>query len=126
MATQAFANPSHGPAALDLLAKGVKPDEAAKQLLDKDAERETRQMGIVSAKGEAAIFTGKDCIVWAGGVSGKNYCIQGNILAGEAVIKAMEKSFLESKGEMGERLIAALAAGRRPGATSAACNRRRY
>ena len=48
---------------------------------------------------------------YVGGVSGKNYCIQGNILAGEAVVKAMEKSFLESKGELGERLIAALAAG---------------
>jgi len=115
VATQAMGNTTHGPAALELLAKGDKPEDVAKALLEKDYGREQRQMGIVNAKGESTTFTGKECLEWAGGVSGKNYCIQGNILAGEAVVKAMEKSFLESKGELGERLIAALAAGQEAG-----------
>ena len=54
-------------------------------------------------------------MAWCGGVKGANYCCQGNILAGEGVVKAMEKSFVESRGDLGERLIAALQAGQDAG-----------
>lgn len=41
--------------------------------------------------------------------------MQGNILAGEDVVTAMEKSWLESKGELGDRLVAALEAAQSKG-----------
>ncbi len=70
-----------------------------------------RQFGIVSSDGSSVTYTGKDCLPWAGGRSGPNYAIQGNILAGESVVTSMEKSFLETKGTLADRLYAALLAG---------------
>jgi hypothetical protein len=41
--------------------------------------------------------------------------VQGNILAGEAVVAEMERSFLETTGSLAERLVAALEAGQAAG-----------
>jgi uncharacterized Ntn-hydrolase superfamily protein len=80
-------------------------------LLRSDSGRERRQVGVVSATGGAATFTGSGCNAWAGGRSGTNYAVQGNILTGEEVVAAMEKAFLASDKPLAERLYAALAAG---------------
>jgi uncharacterized Ntn-hydrolase superfamily protein len=114
VATQAYANTTYGPRGLELLSKH-KPEEALAKLTGDDSRRDLRQVGIVNAQGESATFTGKQCNVWAGGIAGKNFCVQGNILAGEDVLKNMAKSFEESKGDLGERLIAALQAGQDAG-----------
>ena len=89
IATQSWANTSFGPKGLEMLEKGDEPADVLKKLLDADKGREARQVGIVSAKGKAATFTGAKCNEWAGGVTGENYCCQGNILAGEGVVKGM-------------------------------------
>jgi len=117
IATQSYANTSYGPRGLELLAKH-KPDEVLAMLTADDKDATDRQVGIVNAQGEAATFTGDECNAWAGGLKGKNYCVQGNILAGEAVVKDMAKSFEASKGDLGERLIAALQAGQDAGGDS--------
>jgi uncharacterized Ntn-hydrolase superfamily protein len=112
VATQAFSNPAFGPRGLDLLERGLSAEEAEKVLLRADDDREQRQLGIVSANGDAATFTGAKTNAWAGGRRGTGYAVQGNILAGEDVVVAMEKAFLESKGKpLAERLYAALVAG---------------
>jgi len=80
-------------------------------LLRSDTDREKRQFGLVSAEGRSATYTGNACLPWAGGRSGANYAVQGNILAGEAVVIAMETAFLETKGTLADRLYAALVAG---------------
>ena len=54
----------------------------------------------------------------AGGRSGPNYAAQGNILAGEAVVVAMESTFVHTNGTLAERLYAALVAGDRRGGDS--------
>lgn len=115
IATQAFANTTFGPEGLALLAKGDAPEAALASLLAKDDERENRQVAIVSASGETATFTGKKCLDWAGSLRGPGFCVQGNILAGERVVKAMARAFLETKGELAERLLAALEAGQEAG-----------
>lgn len=48
---------------------------------------------------------------WAGGVTGKGFAIQGNILAGESVIHDMASAFQSASGELANRLYAALLAG---------------
>lgn len=112
VATQASANTTFGPRGLDLLAAGLDPSEAIKVLLRADPGREQRQVGMVSARGESATATGPACHPWAGGRSGPGYAVQGNILAGEPVVIAMEQAFLASKGRpLAERLFAALKAG---------------
>ncbi len=118
IATQSFANTSYGWRGLNLLRQGARPEEALKILLRDDAEREKRQVGIVSATGEAVTYTGTQCLAWAGGRSGPNYAIQGNILVGEAVVTEMEKAFLQTKGTLADRLYAALLAGDAAGGDS--------
>jgi uncharacterized Ntn-hydrolase superfamily protein len=115
IATQSFANTTFGPKGLELLRKGLTPSQVLKQLLASDKDRELRQVGIVDAKGRAAAFTGKKCLPWAGHIVGKGFAVQGNILAGEQVVKAMAKAFQETQGELAERLMAALEAGEQAG-----------
>ena len=115
VATQSFANTSFGPRGLELLAGGFSADDTLAKLLADDPEREHRQVGIVDAKGLTATFTGRDCFAWAGGVTGPGYAIQGNILVSDQVVPVMQKAFLETKGELPERLFAALLAGDRSG-----------
>ena len=116
VATQALANTTYGPEGLKLLAAGKSPDDVVKTLTEKDAERAVRQLGVVSADGRAATFTGAECNAWAGGRIGKNFAVQGNILAGEEVVHAMAASFEKSEGkELAQRLIDALAAGQLAG-----------
>jgi len=115
VATQSFANTTFGWRGLDLLEKGVTPEEVVKILLRTDTEPERRQFGIVSADGKSASYTGEQCNPWAGGRNGPNYAIQGNILAGEAVVIAMEAAFIRTKGTLAEKLYAALIDGEKNG-----------
>jgi uncharacterized Ntn-hydrolase superfamily protein len=115
VATQSFANTSFGPRGLALMATGLVAQETLDRLLEDDPDKELRQVGLVDSKGRSATFSGSGCFAWAGGVAGKGYAIQGNILAGEKVVPAMEKMFLETKGSLPTRLHAALLAGDRAG-----------
>jgi uncharacterized Ntn-hydrolase superfamily protein len=98
--------------------KGVNPDEVVKILVRNDDNPNQRQFGIVSANGNSATYTGKDCIAWAGGRNGPNYAVQGNILTAESVVIAMEETFLKSKGSLAARIYAALLAGDAQGGDS--------
>ncbi len=119
VATQSSANTTFGPNGLDLMARGATAEEALKVLLRGDDGRDRRQVGLVTASGDSATFTGSGCNSWAGGRRGPDYAIQGNILTGEAVVAAVEKSFLSSAGRpLAERLLAALAAGDAAGGDS--------
>jgi uncharacterized Ntn-hydrolase superfamily protein len=118
VATQAFANTSFGPRGLLILEQGADAGAALKVLVDSDTGRAQRQVGIVDAKGGAATYTGEKCNAWAGGVAGVNYACQGNILVGEKAVQAMARAFESSKGELAERLLAALEAGDAAGGDS--------
>jgi uncharacterized Ntn-hydrolase superfamily protein len=118
VATQSFANTSFGWLGLDLLAKGMAPVDAIKTLLKDDADPMRRQLGLVGADGRSATYTGSGCVPWAGGRNGRNYAIQGNILAGETVVAAMEQAFLQKQGTLADRLYAALMAGDQNGGDS--------
>jgi uncharacterized Ntn-hydrolase superfamily protein len=118
VATQSFGNTTFGPRGLELLAAGKSPKEAMDALLADDPGRTQRQVGIVDATGNTATYTGTECMAWAGGQEGANYAAQGNILAGPAVVAAMGKAFEETKGLLGDRLLAALDAGQAAGGDS--------
>lgn len=115
VASQAWGDPNLGPKALDLMASGAEADSALKYALAPDSNREYRQLGMVDAKGRAATFTGRNCQPWAGGMTGDNYCVQGNILAGDSVALGMAKAFEEASGPLAQRLISALAGGQKYG-----------
>jgi len=115
VATQSFANTSFGPRGLALMGTGLSAQETLERLLEDDPDKELRQVGLVDAKGGSATFSGNGCFEWAGGIAGKGYAIQGNILAGVKVVPAMEKAFLKAEGSLPARLHAALLAGDRAG-----------
>jgi uncharacterized Ntn-hydrolase superfamily protein len=115
VATQSFANTSFGPRGLALMGTGLSAQETLARLLEDDPDKELRQVGLVDAKGGSATFSGGSCFAWAGGVTGKGYAIQGNILASGKVVPTMERAFLKAKGKLSTRLYAALLAGDRAG-----------
>lgn len=118
VATQASADTTFGPRGLELLARGALPGEIANVLLRGDGNADRRQFGIVASDGRSISYTGKNCGPWAGGRSGPNYAVQGNILAGEPVVAAMEATFLATKGTLADRMYAALLAGDAKGGDS--------
>ncbi|MCP4567226.1 MAG: DUF1028 domain-containing protein [FCB group bacterium] len=118
VATQSYANTTFGWRGLEYLESDINPDKTMELLIKGDDNPTRRQVGIVAADGQSATYTGKECLDWAGGRNGPNYAIQGNILAGEEVVAAMEKTFLETEGTLAARLYAALLAGEEQGGDS--------
>jgi len=115
VATQASVNVSLGPEALALLRTGMPAADVMRALAAADTLWDSRQVAIVDANGHAVNWTGKRCLDWAGGETGPGYACQGNILAGPSVVANMAKAFRESKGELSERMIAALEAAQAAG-----------
>lgn len=113
LATQSYANLAYKEQGLALLRTGVDATGVVAGLTAADPERASRQLGVVGATGDGASFTGEECHEWAGGLVGDGYAIQGNILTGPDVVKAMELAWLGTVPATGfaERLMAALAAG---------------
>lgn len=118
VATQSNANTAYGPDGLDLMAAGKSAEETISLLTEADEEREQRQVGVIDKDGNAATFTGSGCYDWAGGVTGKHYAAQGNILVGKETVEAMARTFEEARGSLAERLIEALDAGQQAGGDS--------
>lgn len=118
VATQSYANTSFGAKGLNLMASGLGAQETLERLLAEDEGREHRQVGIVDAQGNAATFTGRECHAWAGGLTGKGYAVQGNILVSEATVTSMASAFEKARGELADRLVEALAAAQAAGGDS--------
>jgi uncharacterized Ntn-hydrolase superfamily protein len=111
LATQAYANPRYGPDGLALLRDGASAEEVVRTLTERDEGRDHRQLGVVDAAGDAATFTGAECMDWAGGLTGPGYAAQGNILVSEQTVAALGRAFEEGRGQpLAERLLDALAA----------------
>jgi uncharacterized Ntn-hydrolase superfamily protein len=115
VATQAWANTSFGPDGLALMEAGVPAQEALDRLVAADTGSAHRQVGVVDAWGQAATFTGSQCMHWAGGITAPGCACQGNILVGEATVLAMAETFEGTRGELWDRLVAALEAGQQAG-----------
>lgn len=115
IATQAWANTTYGPRGLELLRSGEPPERVVALLTGDDADAAQRQLGVVAPDGRSATFTGSACMEWAGGIAGSGFAVQGNILAGEAVVRSMAQTFAATRGALADRLVAALAAGQRAG-----------
>jgi uncharacterized Ntn-hydrolase superfamily protein len=111
VATQSWANTSFGPQGLELLASGKSAQEVLKELLEADEGRDWRQVGIVDRNGNAAAFTGKKCHDFAFHHIGEGFTCQGNLLTGIEVLDAMAISFQFAKGDLADKLMAALIAG---------------
>jgi len=115
VATQALANVRYGPDGLALLAQGGSATQVLAELVAGDDSSAHRQAGIVDALGGAATITGGECLDWAGGRTGEGVAVQGNILAGPAVVDAMIVTYQAGGMPFPELLLDALEAGDREG-----------
>ena len=111
VATQSYANTTFGPRTMMAIRGGISLDLIRQAFAESDAQHASRQYGLVDADGNSLTFTGDECHPWAGGKHGDNYAVQGNLLVGPEVVDNLERTFLETEGELPERLLAALAAG---------------
>ncbi|MEM0158561.1 MAG: DUF1028 domain-containing protein [Thermoplasmataceae archaeon] len=109
IATQAHVNYTFGPNGLELLMNHT-AEETINKLINNDTGRDRRQVAAVDSKGNAAAFTGKGCIYFAGHEVGEGYSVQGNILGGEQVIESMAKVMETNNEPLEYRLIYALKA----------------
>ncbi len=77
--------------------------------------REVRQVAMIDAQGRVDAWTGKNDIQAAGHISGKNYSVQANLMLNDKVWPAMSAAFENSKGDLAERMLAALEAAQAAG-----------
>jgi uncharacterized Ntn-hydrolase superfamily protein len=121
VATQSFVEPSYGPKGLALMRDGTPAPDAMKQLIAADKSSDVRQLGFVDAQGRAATHTGAKCIQFASGIVGDGFAVQSNLMGNDKVTPAMAKAFAEAKGDLGDRLLAALDAGQAVGGDIRGC-----
>ncbi|MYF60147.1 MAG: DUF1028 domain-containing protein [Gammaproteobacteria bacterium] len=119
VATQASANQSYGPRAIELLREGRTPEEVVRIITGEDPGRDVRQVAVIDTRGRVAAHTGADRVArpnqFAGHILGTSYSVQGNTLAGRQVITEMARAYEGTEGELAEKLMAALEAGEAAG-----------
>ena len=128
VATQSFVDPSYGKLGLDLLRAGKSAPDTLRALLNGDAACQVRQVGVIDANGNVATFTGSRDIIAAGGIAGnatssadvacgdgggrlgvgRDFAVQANLMANDTIWPAMAKAYTASKGDLAERMLAAL------------------
>lgn len=115
LATQALVNPLYGVHAMPRLRAGEAPEAVLAALVEPDPGADQRQCHILDAAGRLAQHTGQNCVPWAGHVAAENVSVAGNMLAGEATVRATLAAYLSSTGSMTERLLTAMEAGEKAG-----------
>lgn len=108
IATQAFTDRRYGWRGLEMLASGMAPQDVLTDLRVEDSLAPFRQVGILSADGRTAQWTGGDCVPQAGGVAGNSWIAQANTVHSQQVWEAMGEVFTSSQGSLAERLMLAL------------------
>jgi uncharacterized Ntn-hydrolase superfamily protein len=106
------------PIIFEQLQLGTPPDQILAMLAGITGHQ-SRQYGIADTQGRMITFTGTQCLQWAGGVVGQQgtmvYAIQGNILAGNCVVPAIEQAVLNTPGDIPAKLMAGMQAARQKG-----------
>ena len=115
VATQSFVDPSYGKLGLELMRAGKSAPDSLKALLAGDEGREVRQVAMIDTQGRVEAWTGKNDIHAAGHIVGKNYSVQANLMLNDKVWPAMSAAFESTRGDLAERMLAALDAAQAAG-----------
>jgi uncharacterized Ntn-hydrolase superfamily protein len=108
VATQSVVEPSYGPRGLELMRDGKSAPESLHELLSAGAKGNVRKVAMVDRAGRVAVHSGKGCIDHAGHALGTQASAQANIMLRDTVPKAMVRGYEAARGELAERLLAAL------------------
>jgi uncharacterized Ntn-hydrolase superfamily protein len=115
VATQSLAEISYGPLGLDLMQAGKSAQQALDALLAADPNRDVRQVAMVDADGNVAVYTGARCIAEAGHHRGGQYSVQANLMENPTVPDAMARAYESAVGDLADRMLAALDAAQAEG-----------
>jgi uncharacterized Ntn-hydrolase superfamily protein len=115
VATQSFVDPSYGKNGLELMRAGKSAPDTLKELLAKDEGREVRQVAMIDAQGRVEAWTGKNDIQAAGHIVGANFSVQANLMLNNKVWPAMARAFESTRGDLADRMLAALDAAQAAG-----------
>ncbi|HKS09062.1 MAG TPA: DUF1028 domain-containing protein [Pyrinomonadaceae bacterium] len=115
VATQSFVDPSYGKNGLELMRAGKTAPDTLKELLAKDEGREVRQVAMIDAQGRVDAWTGKNDIQAAGHIVGKDFSVQANLMLNDKIWPAMARAFETTRGDLAERMLAALDAAQAAG-----------
>ncbi len=115
VATQSFADPSYGKLGLEMMRLGKSAPETLKALLAGDEGREVRQVAMIDTQGRVDAWTGKNDIQAAGHIVGANYSVQANLMLNDTIWPAMSRAFESTRGDLADRMLAALDAGQAAG-----------
>ncbi|MQA04692.1 MAG: DUF1028 domain-containing protein [Streptosporangiales bacterium] len=114
--TQNVTDPSLGPKLLARLADGHPAEDALAAVVAEADHVDFRQLTVVDAAGRTAAFSGANTLGRHTTAEGDGCVAAGNLLASDQVPAAMVAAFASmSDADLGERLLAALAAGERAG-----------
>jgi uncharacterized Ntn-hydrolase superfamily protein len=115
-ASQNITDPRLGPRLLDLLADGASPQQAIDEVVASTPEVGYRQLAAIDQQGRTAAYSGPHSLGTHAYAHGTSAVAAGNLLAHMSVPARMVEAFEESPGaKLGDRLIAALSAGRSAG-----------
>ncbi len=115
VATQSLVRVDYGPEGLALMRQGYTADQALRQLVEQDEHREVRQVAMVDSHGNVAVHTGSKCIAAAGHAVGEQFSVQANLMVNDTVWPAMKQAYEQARGDLADRLVAALEAGQAAG-----------
>jgi uncharacterized Ntn-hydrolase superfamily protein len=110
VATQSFVDPGYGQRGLELMRRGVPAPDALRQLVERDAQRDGRQVAMIDARGLVSAYTGTSAIAAAGHHVGKEFSVQANMMANPRVWPAMAEAYERTRGDLADRMLAALEA----------------
>ncbi len=110
VATQSLVEFSYGPLGLELMRLGKSATQALSGLIVTDPQHQVRQVAMIDKNGVVATHTGDKCIAMAGHYVGHHYSVQANLMRDSTVWAAMAKAYENTKGDLAERMMAALEA----------------
>jgi uncharacterized Ntn-hydrolase superfamily protein len=99
---------------LDGLAEGTPPAVLVHRAAHA-AEDAERQIAVIDVTGTVAADTGPGSFPVSGHMTGDGFSVQGNMLASEEVLPAMARTVATARGDLADRLLAALTAGQDAG-----------
>jgi len=108
VATQSVADPAYGKLGLDMMRAGKSAPNTLAGLLASDSGKEVRQVAMIDNQGRVAAHTGSNTIPAAGHIIGDGFSVQANMMLKNSVWPAMAEAYRAAKGELVDRLLAAL------------------
>lgn len=111
VASQNITDPLLGIRGLELLAAGQSATQVRDALVASTPFADFRQLAVVDRNGNTAAFSGSGALGVHGVAEGRDCIAAGNLLAEASIPSVMVKAFEQSRGFLGERLLAALKAG---------------